>query len=188
MSDHRSILWQLNKYTPPQPEEEKKEAPLIPSPQPIREKWVDILYPQQLWDAYRDVREKGEYVSETMCDRLLTNFMASVDKVKYFAAFRSAMAPSSMRLMLLRVLVASFNEDEFPGGNLPSSYRHIATTMLGLPSTTPYNVAGSMLEHFGKIASHEEAILGRIGYLIVWQSRTSLESLIPEELRLPPAV
>ncbi len=194
MSDiRRSILWQLPKYTPPPKPERVVDVPSSPPLQTVPDVdvalWSDVLYPKRLWDAYEAVRVRHHSVSEQACDMWLSEFMANTDKPRYLATYTQAVTPYITLLLMLRVLVASYGEDqEHAGGNLPQSYQPIAIGALGLEGSVPYTVALAMLERASKIASHEDLILGRIGYLMVWQNKIDPRALLPKGMRAAPLV
>ena len=180
MDYRKSILRQLAKYQPPpEPKKVDIEALGLPKPESAQIGSCDVLYPKKLWDAYKAMREDHVAVPEQVCDVLLANFMASADKAQYLVKFKQAVTPKVMRLIMLRVLVASYGMDNIAGGNLPSSYRSLACDILGIMGTLDYKYAVDMIEHESRYAPHDDLILGRIGYLMIWQNRGAEVPALP---------
>lgn len=187
-TQQQSILRQVSKYRmPPRTVNadiiQKKEPPYPVSESKVdRDTWTDILYPYRLLQAYHDVRVKGKMVTERQCDKLLFDFMDSVDKQKYIQQFKQAITNKIFRIIMARVLVATFFEDQNKS-SMPKIYRKVALGYLGLQSASD-DSAMRLLEEYNAFASHEEMILGRIGYLMIWQSGIRPDQLAPKNYRL----
>ncbi len=185
--ENKSILRQVDKYG-----FNDNLEPLVLSDDPYdvvkksspsREQWTDQLYPYSLLQAYHSVRVIGNYVSELYCDKLLTDFIAVQDKSKYLHLFKTSITDRIFRIVMSRVLVGTFFADS-NGSQLPLEFRSIASTLLNIDENVSQDMAMRRLEEFNAMASHEEMILGRIGYLMIWQSGLRPADLTPPNYRL----
>lgn len=156
---------------------------LVEKSQPSVGAWTNVLYPYELLQAYHAVRVRGDIVSEEYCDKLLHSFMAAQDKQRYLGIFKTAMTNKIFMIIMHRVLVGTMFEDS-NGSKLPNHLRPVALRHLGIHGAS---VEGAMqqLEEVNSLASHEEMILGRIGYLMIWQSGLDPALIAPTNFRLP---
>lgn len=140
-------------------------------------KWSDILYPKEMIDMYEGTYTHRKFASESDCDNALTTFMKNKFSSSYLASYVSAVNQNIKRLMMLRILVATFCFSENPRDNLPSKHRATACKFLNIPHNISLPAAQDMMENLQKMSNYEDMILGRLGYMIVWHDLATIEQM-----------
>lgn len=189
----RSILRQLKKYqttkledpTEQKPEEStaiiKNSAVLSDVQQAAKElgvyagtlnvserTWTNILYPYTLLCAYHIVLVKKGYVPEDKCDKILAKFLKKNYNLSYLDKFKEASTPAIKRLVMFRVMLASYNIGERRRDNLDKSYRVKAAEYLHINKDMLVNDLRNKMDAEYAQAGIEELILARVGYLMIW--------------------
>tara|TARA_R100001244_G_scaffold25113_2_gene25343 strand:+ start:13752 stop:14384 length:633 start_codon:yes stop_codon:yes gene_type:complete len=204
MPNNKSILHQLSKYKQPENSTEltkvnsevsvkneetsiSKIALALGVPNNALAKvpfgnYANILYPFKLSCLYHAVRN-GSYIGgvEKKCDDLIQNFMnekiRELGREGYLAFFQKAVTPQVKRLIMLRVLVASFGKGSKKMDIIPANLKRPACEQLELSTTINHKIAMGLIEKAYSYASLEDQILGRLGYLLVWKNLCGLDLL-----------
>lgn len=195
----RSILYQLKKYgaqeplpvppQPPQPPSNDPENPYaiegIPpgfaqasiiqtdelnEPDKVYGIWQDILYPTVLAKMYDNTLSGKHTCSETTCDTALKNFINKQNQNQYTANYRKAMTDHIKTLTMLRVLLATYGQGVTNLDRVSVEYRRKALEFLKVQDTISASRVHDLLEQISKMSSIEQLILGRIGYLLLWNN------------------
>jgi hypothetical protein len=140
-------------------------------------KWAGILYPSELINMYEGTYTHTKFSSETACDNALSAFLQSKFNPAYLAEYVKAANKNIKRLMMFRVLVATYCFGEKPRDNLPMRHREKACKFLGLPYNLKLPAVQDMMEHSQKMSNYEDMILGRLGYMIIWHDLATVEQL-----------
>lgn len=191
-----SILNQLRKYQK-QPQEvvvddttlsalpappASPETEELPIPCGINSRWIGILYPQKMLTIYMHVLS-GRYAGtspEDACDDILWSFLKDRRSSEYVKTYASAATAKTKRLVMHRILVASFGLGDKDIDNLDSQYFLMACQYLGAEPNLSFDHAVRMIESAHAHSLIEEQIMGRIGYLLVWRDLCRPESILSQ--------
>lgn len=186
-----SILNQLRKYQKQPQEVVVDDATLpalptlpeteeLPIPSGINSRWVGILYPQKMLAIYMRVLS-GRYTGaspEDACDDTLWGFLKSRHSSEYVKTYALAATAKTKRLVMHRILVASFGLGDKDIDNLDPQYFLMACQYLGAEPNLSFDHAVKMIESAHAHSLIEEQIMGRIGYLLVWRDLCRPESIL----------
>lgn len=190
----RSILRQLKKYQPPKQEADKVEVvvpdktdsgldlkalaskivPAMKVPEVTKllgsmqlTRWVDILYPMTTLARYHLFYNHHYQTSEQGADAEITAFMRNVDLQEYSQKFIVACDEETRRVVLIRCLLATFADFKNPRDRIPSEYRSRICNRLGIQITS-LKSAVAYQERMKSELTMEQQILGRLGYVMIW--------------------
>lgn len=137
--------------------------------------YTGILYPHKALFIYNIVRSAKAFIQghEKECNDAITEFMTQrfldIGKTQYLKLYQEAMTQTIFKLVALRGLVATFEFGENRFDYLPADRRPEMCKYLNLPDDISCDGAMTKLEEASKLVNDEEAILGRLGYLITWK-------------------
>lgn len=137
--------------------------------------YTGILYPHKALFIYNIVRSAKSFIKdhERECNDAITDFMnqrfLEIGRPQYLKTYQEAMTQTIFKLVALRGLVATFEFGENKFDYLPADRRPEMCKYLNLPDDISCDGAMTRLEEASRLVNDEEAILGRLGYLITWK-------------------
>lgn len=143
--------------------------------------WSGILYPRALGIAYWLVRTGRKYVPEKVCDSLLEDFIRKANTEEYKKNYIEASTPLVKRLIMMRVLIASFGFGNNKKDNVMARHKATACGFLNVETTIQMEQAQKLIENAYPQSGIEEQILGRIGYILIWKELCTPDDLLLEE-------
>jgi hypothetical protein len=148
------------------------------------EKWANILYPIEVLATYHTFYNHGEYIAgEPVTDWFLFNFLMKTNLKEFKTTFESAIDDHTKKLVMARVLLATFGGGQREEDRLPyEPFRQVAAAYLGIQPGAKN--AADTLERLTMYANLEQLILGRMGYLVIWYSHRQPEKPSAEYLLL----
>lgn len=131
---------------------------------------VGILYPHITLARYHLFYNHQYPVGEVACDREIAEFMRDVDINQYRDTYQKACGEAVLKTVLVRCLIATFEAFTNSKDRIPSGLRGTICTKLGISQTTTLGAAIKLQDQSNQysVFSLEEQILGRFGYIMIW--------------------
>jgi hypothetical protein len=137
--------------------------------------YADVLYPKQAICIYFVIRTGKAFIPdpERQCNDYLERFIAervaTLGIETFFRQFKSAITDKVFELIALRILAATYQYGKNKMDYLPEYRRDEICKYLHIPLDISCNDAITKLEQVSRMATDEEQILGRLGYLMSWK-------------------
>jgi hypothetical protein len=142
--------------------------------------YMNKLYPIITLARYHLYYNHQWQTSEESVDAEIADFMTQVDIDTYKPEFMKACDEAVRKIMLVRALQATFQYGKIARDNLPEDMRSKICSMLEVSSTTTLAQAVKIQDAMNKVATMEQLILGRFGYLMMWNSLKGSQGILDE--------
>lgn len=141
---------------------------------PVHFKYSGILYPPALLYLYESSRY-GYTIRfiEEKCNKILNKFIKDLKGqalYEYTTKFIASLTDAAKFLGNARALIATFGKSDNSADNLNLNHKNEFATNVGADESITYEDAFKLLEKASKYSNSEDQILGRILYILIWNS------------------